>query len=673
MANEKQAGANDALYEVFRQRAVSGVERWQEISLDELGQLGFPYRAFGCTKLKDCIAEQCDDIASIRRKTVHLHPQEIERVKDALLSNQDDHDTGTAIPGSGVPCIRALADSQDGHVAAAFGAIKGDEVGGGAEPENAETALAKRLLLSPLAVGSMALEKDDGAAEQAETLLCLVLRAWTSYPLRTEELKASSVDDLLHELPQLGSDNVAIALVHAVRHSRGRTMDPKPGTQKLAHNLASELKKIAGRVSLSEPGRGYRSAMQRLDALATRLGELRDGFFSASRDFCAENSLRDASELSVQLVRAARAYSPFALPEEREAINTHITKREAVVGGPLRRFCDACAKRDTKSVAQEADEIRATVSTLDAIVATAVEGDAVSVFVVPLVARVEAIVAEGTKNIAALAQPKIVLLDDEVKVDLASTEVSFLIQIRNDGPGYASDIVTALAEESPFSLEAVRERGSSTRDLAAFNLVDGAEQIVELVLRRDEDVTDGTALALRWTCGTASGTTANFSGKVVVRQQRKSPDWTSLNRRPPYTPRMPIEDPGKLFGRGDALEELCSSARSRQSTFITGQKRVGKTSVLNVVQRLLAEEEDIVVAFLHRGAIQDGDQGSIAHRIANQLAAGLNMGSSGFPSVPEEPYFGAFLGDGLVDYFQQLKACSPNTRFLVGVRQIVGE
>ena len=642
-----EASANDALYDVFLKRAASGVERWQEVSLDELGQLQIPYRSYGARQLKDFVA-QCVEVAGIRGKTVYLHREGIERIKAALASSRR---------GDG----------------AAPGGLEGGEpraADGGVAPADDEMALAEQLRVSPLAAGLMALHEVDGAGEaQAETVLCLVLRAWTSFPAPgTAGRKVAGIDELLGELPHLGRNSVAVALVHAVRHIHGRRMDPTLATRRLAHSLDDELRKIAARVKLSEPRHGYRSPMDRLDALATRVGGLRDGLLRATHAFCAESSVSVAGEQSVELVKAAKAYSPVALPEEREAIDTHLAKREGVVGSPLRRFCSACAGGDTESVAREADRILATASDLVAVVASAVEGDAVSTFVAPLVARVEAVVDEGTRSIAALARPEIVLLDEEVKVDLSSTLLSFLVRIRNVGRGRASDIVTSLKDGLPFSLEAVRERVSSagvsgTSGVEPFDLVAGAEQLVEVVLRREEDVADGAALAFGWTCGTASGDTVTFGGTVVVRQQRGNPDWTGLRHRPPYTPRRPIEEPHKLFGRGGDLDTLCHYARSGQSTFISGQKRVGKTSVLNVVQRVLAE--DVVVAFLRRGAIQDQDQGSIAHRIARKLAAGLNMGSSGIATVPDAAYFGAFLGDGLVEFVGQLKTLRPDARFLV--------
>ena len=644
----RNPSANDTLYRVFLDRAASGVERWHEISLAELGQLQLPYRSYGARQLKDFVMRYVD-MVSIRGKTVHLHPEGIELIESALASGQ--HGDGT-------------------HV---FGGVEGGErraAGKGTEPMNDEMPLVEKLRVSALPAGTTALgEAANGGERQAETILCLVLRAWSVYPLNgTEGWEIRSVDELLHELPHLGRENVACALVHAARHFRGRKMDSKLGGQKLAHSLDHELREIAHHLKLSEPKRGYRSPMDRLNALATRVDALRNALVGAIRAFCVDSSVSVAGELSVKLVKAAKSYLSVALPEERDVIDTYLVKREVVVGAPFRRFCSACTAGDTESVAHEADWILTTVSELVEIVASAVQGDAVSEFVAPLVDRVKAVVDEGTTSIAALAQPEIVLLDDEVKIDLASPRVSFLVRVRNIGRGHASEVVTSMREESPFFLAAVRERGGSrgvslASGVASFDLAAGAEQIVEVVLQREENVADGTALALGWTCGTASGDTATFGASVLVRQQRRNPDWIGLRRRPPYTPRRPIEEPHKLFGRRDDLDALCHYARSGQSTFISGQKRVGKTSVLNVVQRLLAE--DVVVAFLRRGAIQDQDQGSIAHRIARELAAGLNLGSSGVAVVPDASYFGAFLGDGLVEFVGQLKTYRPDARFLV--------
>ena len=655
MEERQENGADVALYTVFLNRAATGVERWQEISLDELGQSQVPYRLYGARKLKDFV-EQCTEVAEVRGKSVCLRPEAIQRIKVELAETNNLRD-GAA------PYTVTKPD-----VAETTGALAG-----AADLDNDRTALTEHFQNEPtLVAGVKAIEAtDEGGTTQAETALCIAVSAWATVPTTegTAHRRVGNVEELLAALPHLGRDKVAVGLVHAVRHFRVRKMDPSLAKRTLAHSLDSELRKLVDEIKLSEPRRGYRSPMDRLDALATRVGELRDDFVKATDAFCAAAPINVVGDLSVDLIKTARAYSPVALPEERDAIDTHLPGRDGIVGPSLRRFCSACVRGDTESVVRERKKVLSTAAQLDHLGASVRDGDALSTFILPVVTRVKAIVDSGTRSIAALARPEIVLLDDEVKVDLASTQVSFLIRLRNVGEGRASGVVTAVGQGSPFSLVAARERADSQGQPAAsgvepFDLLSGADQIIEIVVLCGEDVEDGITLVLEWHCSTESGDMASFSATATVRQQRNHPDWSALKRRPPYTPKRPIEERHKLFGRDDDLDTLCHYARSGQSTFISGEKRVGKTSVLNVVQRLLLEE-DVVVVFLRRGAIQDRDQGSIAHRIAKELAVGLKLDSSVTGAVPDAAYFGAFLGDGLVDFVDQLKSYRTDARFLV--------
>ena len=83
-------------------------------------------------------------------------------------------------------------------------------------------------------------------------------------------------------------------------------------------------------------------------------------------------------------------------------------------------------------------------------------------------------------------------------------------------------------------------------------------------------------------CDTANGTRLGFEQSLEFEQQRTQPDWGELLRNPPYAIN-PIREKKDLYGRDSVLAELELHVSNETSTFLWGQKRAGKTSVLQVL------------------------------------------------------------------------------------------
>jgi hypothetical protein len=123
----------------------------------------------------------------------------------------------------------------------------------------------------------------------------------------------------------------------------------------------------------------------------------------------------------------------------------------------------------------------------------------------------------------------------------------------------------------------------------------------------------------------------------------------------------PIRSREKLFGREAQLSDLLLNSAAGTSTFIWGQKRVGKTSLLQVLNSELSGRSNVKSVFLRMGELIGMHEGQIAHTIAVRLTGGL----PGFDTTSiSEPQFGAGLGK-LVPFIEEIAGRFRDRHFVV--------
>ena len=155
-----------------------------------------------------------------------------------------------------------------------------------------------------------------------------------------------------------------------------------------------------------------------------------------------------------------------------------------------------------------------------------------------------------------------------------------------------------------------------------FEISGESEQVVEFGIRVKE-YQDSFVIPLSWRYRTVTGNKGSTTDKVRIQQQGLQPDWDTLRQDPPYSIN-PIRKREKLFGRDAILDLLLLHVSGGISTFLWGQKRVGKTSVLQVLAGdLLQERNDVVCVFFRMGEISPLHEGQIARRIAERICEQL--------------------------------------------------
>jgi hypothetical protein len=263
------------------------------------------------------------------------------------------------------------------------------------------------------------------------------------------------------------------------------------------------------------------------------------------------------------------------------------------------------------------------------------------------------VIEEGMSRGAVALAPSLALRNPITKAELrqANRDLFLSFALRNSGKGHAHDISLQKAHEAPVRVLVVEPTGP-------FDIPPGGEQLIRLQVRLNEPARS-LEIPIKWVCQTPAGQQADFPDKIAVSQQVTEPNWELLVTDPPYS-LNPIRRPDRLYGREAALQRLMLAARSGSSEFVWGQKRIGKTSLLQVLATKLSERADTICIILRMGELISLHEGEIGRLIAERLKK-----HSGAKLVtPSEAEFGASIGR-LVSFVEELCVETPNHKYIV--------
>ena len=175
-----------------------------------------------------------------------------------------------------------------------------------------------------------------------------------------------------------------------------------------------------------------------------------------------------------------------------------------------------------------------------------------------------------------------------------SATISFRIKIANNGSGPARDLrLDGVAADECLRVQ--------TSFMGLGTLQSGQSLVFDIVADIGAPSSGATILAeFSWrTPGGRVDETQTFQ----VHPQRDDVDWSSVELTEPYS-LEPIDSENELIGRKAELTTLLRLARSQSvgSGFIFGQKRVGKTSLANAVQKTLQSSQDTNWIVINKGS-----------------------------------------------------------------------
>jgi hypothetical protein len=140
-------------------------------------------------------------------------------------------------------------------------------------------------------------------------------------------------------------------------------------------------------------------------------------------------------------------------------------------------------------------------------------------------------------------------------------------------------------------------------------------------------------------------------------------DWAAVAGQTPFSP-YPVERPQELVGRRAQLAELASAfgADQMSNLYVTGQRRVGKTSLVRVFITEAARDPLVCVSVVELGEARAGSGPATIGRLGTKLAERL-IAAAGLRDEIEVPVFVDSLAP-LTDVVEQIRDWDDSLRFV---------
>ena len=465
-------------------------------------------------------------------------------------------------------------------------------------------------------------------AEVERTFVNMVSRWASASPV---DVELNSVGDLLDSVDKFVNEQLALALVHATLRMEDAGREPPALAGDVMYRVSQSLRRL-----FDIPAKTNRAAAMRAATAKTR--EVQAALATAVESFC-ESTAVAAKLPSTDVIKQAHAYERFALVGERQTLRDV----EVLLGTLFRKFCESCERYEAETIPRRAGDLRRQLERTLETLGRDLDHRLQRLVLEPVAKHMSRLIEEGTQASDEMMTPSVEIAGGAFKLDLRGAEdVVFPARVVNDGDGTAHGVRVRAAEPAaPMAL-------ALSEPTEPFELAPGAERLVRLELR---NASGDEMLELKavLTCETMNGKSMEFEQGLEFEQQGTQPDWDSLLRNPPYGIN-PIRDKKDLYGRDSVLADLELQVSNETSTFLWGQKRVGKTSVLQVLAGNLKQRGDIVCVVLRMGELASLHEGQLGHRVATRLVAALAVASQ----VPTEEEFRAGLGR-LVPFVEELE------------------
>ena len=475
---------------------------------------------------------------------------------------------------------------------------------------------------------------------QIEEVFCKIVALWAS-PLEFKVLPTTGAE-LISRLDEFVPEELCAALICAIAHlvHAGRSLP------KCARDLTYRLQKTLANMFGVRPHRPEHLSK----ASAAKLGAVRDELLGSIEGFRKTNC-SNAKIASIDIVKNCHQCKRLVLPEEKPIVS----EIEVLLGPSFRKFCESCEKHETERVIKRIPELREQVQLSLGSAVSRKNSTLWNLGVLRIGEHILNLIKEASIKSDMASTPRLGLSTKLFKMDLGKvdTEMNFTCRLINSGDGRASNI----------RLSSAKSGGNALVTLAnprpPFEVGSHSEQTVTFTLVMKETV-PAIEIPIKWESTSVTGFTHQDEEIIIIEQQQVQPDWEVLMEHPPYSIN-PVRNPGDLFGRDAILGQLVLHASAGTSTFLWGQKRVGKTSVLQVVARVLSEKERFVCVYFRMGEIGAFHEGQIAYRIAQRLIESRDLKEI---IAPSEEDFGAGMAR-LVPFMETVVRVHTDLKFVV--------
>jgi len=478
--------------------------------------------------------------------------------------------------------------------------------------------------------------------DHPEELFCKIVALWAS-PL---ELKAlpSSMSELITRIDEFVPAELSAALIAAT--SVLLRSQQKQSLPKFVKDLAFRLQ-----LPISDLfGVAPRRSEDLCKAAIAKLEAVRADFLSAIESFLNTRCVT-AKIASIDVVKKSHQLKKLALPGEKAIIS----EIDVLLGPIFRKFCESCERQETDRIIKRIPDLREQAQRSISSPGHQVNSTLWNMTVAQIGRHILKLVDEATLKSEEATTPSLKLASDVFKLDLSilDRKMTFSCRLLNKGEGRASDVTfESDLSKLPLDIKILQPR-------EPFDIAGESEQILtfEVILRSPVNT---IRIPLKWKCKTLTRRSHVDEDLLIIEQQNVQPNWDNLMRDPPYTIN-PIKNLEELFGRDAILSQLMIHASAGTSTFLWGQKRVGKTSVLQVLAGELEKKNNFACIMFRMGQLAALHEGQLAHTMAERL---YEKTSRPDIIVPSEQEFGAGMSK-LVPFVENLIHICHEMKFLV--------
>ncbi len=476
--------------------------------------------------------------------------------------------------------------------------------------------------------------------DEFEDIFCKMVAMWAS-PLELKVLP-SYAPELALKLDEFVPEELAVSLVASTWRLLHFGHSLQSVATDLTFRLSEPISQIFG-VETRRPGDLCKAAAAKLEVVTGELLSAIDAFIGTK---CVT-----AKIASIEVVKKSHQLKRLALAEERPILS----EIDVLLGPTFRKFCESCERHETKRIIRRIPDLKEQAQRCISLPGHRSNSTLWNLTVAQIARHVVQLVDEASRKTEAAITPSLKLATNEFKLDLSrlNREITFSCRLVNSGEGHALKVtVEPDLAGLPIELKILEPK-------AAFDMATESEQILTfaVIFRSHAPLLD---IPLEWKCTTLTGRGHVDADSIMIHQQRVQPDWDSLMQDPPYSIN-PIKNRENLFGRDTVLKKLLLHAYGGTSTFLWGQKRVGKTSVLQVLASELEKKETSACVVLRMGELAALHEGQIAYTIAERLHQKIGKLDI---NIPTEQEFGAGLSK-LIPFFENMVHECPDAKFIV--------
>lgn len=254
------------------------------------------------------------------------------------------------------------------------------------------------------------------------------------------------------------------------------------------------------------------------------------------------------------------------------------------------------------------------------------------------------------------AELKVEKVEKKYPFYIPGKEIELFFIVKNVGPGYAFDV--EIEAESTISI---------TRKIQFLGQIEPDSSIeVQIPSKTENSEKEGILLEIKVNWRNFDGSFKSDNFEFELKCQRSDIDWVKLEKERPYS-LEPVTTEDELVGRSKTLNELEALVTDKNgvgSAFISGQKRVGKTSIAKTLKtRLEKHYPEFLIIYLDRGDYIHSDAVQTIENLGRRIVKEVRSSNKKFANLEIPEFRGAL--SPLSEFLDDVIKLEPNLKILI--------